>query len=1834
MGGPMGGGMPNPMKSQHGGPQHSGSQGSSSQSMQMQQQMMGQQPPMPLHQQHQSQGPQQPNTPGQWPSQQQGPSHPMQRQHNHHSQGGGYKPYQNPSNSQGHNPGHGGSNQIQPSQRPTSQSSQGPSMGQPQSMSATSGLNGNWQSDQDMTYRRKMITEIVKLLKQRDRINANNPDWLKKLPSMVKQLEVSLYKSAPSFEAYCDVTTLKQRLQRLAQEIGDKHKKPQPPSKMPNDFGGMSMPVDRGHSRNSMDYGMGMPGQNSMAGRPGSSEMMQPRSHPMSQRSSINSGTSYNNHNRTRMVDMGDINPGLSGGGSMNGMGVGGSISPGLGMSGRDNSMGRKNDLTDNFMMGDFGPMPLNGPGSSNPMPNNNSSMMGGGNSMFSSNDNRSTGNRMASPSMSMPGMGGAMGGGMSANMGGAMGAVQPRTEPNPLVKKQQRLLLLHHSSKCPHQEEGMCTLPGCMEMKRLWKHMAQCKDHQCSVPHCFSSRSILSHYKRCKDPKCQACGPVREKVRRGRKDSIGSERAARPGGPPTPSNPMYGQHPMKVPQPGPSSSFGRQPIDTSPSFPPGMNPNSLSPMNRTPPSAFDPTPLPLHTKEPNYGMSQPNRGISSGGGQNTSNMFHPNSPGMGPSVPMQAKMPPSSLHAPLAPSGQSGHPTSQDQQDTDSKVKIKQQRLLLLRHASKCAYEDGKCPITSNCAQMKKLWKHIADCKQQRCTVPHCMSSRYVLSHYRKCKDQKCQSCEPVREAIRKQQQQQQQQPPLPSSMTSNGRPNSTASLGSHPSLPPMSMSSNMLSDAHRQGPPPPLPAVDTPRETKRPKIEALPAAPSPTISPPRPGKNLSNGRVSIFNGNSPSPQPMTEPQSVTSLDAPPKPPSMPILEEHKPKTPTPPPTPDQEPDSAPSVVASKPESVSSRVETPRITEDHALVESFSLEQIQTHIASLNRMLDLPPAKLKTKCSEILKSLQNHQHGWVFNVPVDPVELGLPDYFQVIKRPMDLGTIQKRLEGGTYHHIDDFKSDVNLTFDNAMEYNAEGSVVHTMAKDMKAQFVADFKKLLDCLKKEDDERRKNEKACTLCGCEKLLFEPPVYFCNGLNCQTNRIRRNSHYYVGGNNQYFWCSQCYNDIKDDQPIELIDMTIKKGQLKRKKNDEVHEESWVQCDCCEKWIHQICALFNTRQNKEHQKEYNCPECLLKKRKEMDIDKPALKPMMAEDLARTRLSHWLEQHVRNKVQERARELIEEKAEIEKVSFEEAKKKLNIDGEITIRQVTASDQKVEVRDYMRKRYKDYPSEFPYRCKCLVVFQNLDGVDVVLFALYVYEHGEDNSPPNQRVVYISYLDSVHFMRPRKIRTFIYHEILISYIDYVRRKGFSSVHIWACPPLKGDDYIFYSKPKNQKTPRDDRLRQWYIDMLVDCQKRGIVGRLTNMYDEYFNDKKNDATVLPYLEGDYFPGEAENIIKELEEGGGKKKNSSSKKNKKKSGNANGKDSSKGTKSKKTRATSNDDESEKEDKTSEADPVMVKLGDTIKPMKESFIVAYLLWDGVKEENVVVPKSIQDARKELKDKQEAKAKKRDAAGEVRAKSPDPANIPSYVKDSQGRTVKVIDDDVDDLDCEFFNNRQSFLNLCRGNHYQFDELRRAKHTSMMVLWHLHNRDAPKFVQQCAACNREIVSGTRHHCPTCTPDFDLCDECFKSPNTDRGQCTHKLEAISIETTQNNNGTPQLTAAQRAERQRSIQLHIQLLEHASGCNSGTCKSTNCQKMKGFLKHERACKQKANGGCKICKRIWTLLRIHAQQCKSQSCHIPQCNAIRERIRQIQKQQQAMDDRRRQEMNRHYRHGAAS
>ena len=76
--------------------------------------------------------------------------------------------------------------------------------------------------------------------------------------------------------------------------------------------------------------------------------------------------------------------------------------------------------------------------------------------------------------------------------------------------------------------------------------------------------------------------------------------------------------------------------------------------------------------------------------------------------------------------------------------------------------------------------------------------------------------------------------------------------------------------------------------------------------------------------------------------------------------------------------------------------------------------------------------------------------------------------------------------------------------------------------------------------------------------------------------------------------------------------------------------------------------------------------------------------------------------------------------------------------------------------------------------------------------------------MYLSYLDSVKYYEPRQDRTAVYHSMLLAYLAYVKERGFHTAHIWACPPAKGDDYIFFSHPAVQKTPKDDRLRQWCV----------------------------------------------------------------------------------------------------------------------------------------------------------------------------------------------------------------------------------------------------------------------------------------------------------------------------------------------------------------------------------------------------------------------------------------------
>ncbi|CRL04480.1 CLUMA_CG017560, isoform B [Clunio marinus] len=88
-----------------------------------------------------------------------------------------------------------------------------------------------------------------------------------------------------------------------------------------------------------------------------------------------------------------------------------------------------------------------------------------------------------------------------------------------------------------------------------------------------------------------------------------------------------------------------------------------------------------------------------------------------------------------------------------------------------------------------------------------------------------------------------------------------------------------------------------------------------------------------------------------------------------------------------------------------------------------------------------------IMKIVWKHQFSWPFQQPVDAAKLNLPDYHRIIKQPMDLGTIKKRLENNYYWKAQEAIDDFQTMFDNCYIYNKPGEDVVVMAQALEKLF-------------------------------------------------------------------------------------------------------------------------------------------------------------------------------------------------------------------------------------------------------------------------------------------------------------------------------------------------------------------------------------------------------------------------------------------------------------------------------------------------------------------------------------------------------------------------------------------------------------------------------------------------------------------------------------------------------------------------------------------------------------------------------------------------------------------
>lgn len=82
------------------------------------------------------------------------------------------------------------------------------------------------------------------------------------------------------------------------------------------------------------------------------------------------------------------------------------------------------------------------------------------------------------------------------------------------------------------------------------------------------------------------------------------------------------------------------------------------------------------------------------------------------------------------------------------------------------------------------------------------------------------------------------------------------------------------------------------------------------------------------------------------------------------------------------------------------------------------------------------------------------FKQPVDVEGLNLTNYYDIVKQPMDLSTIQKKLENNEYEELKDLRSDLELIFDNCILYNGRKGTLGKLAADLKRYSQINTKKI------------------------------------------------------------------------------------------------------------------------------------------------------------------------------------------------------------------------------------------------------------------------------------------------------------------------------------------------------------------------------------------------------------------------------------------------------------------------------------------------------------------------------------------------------------------------------------------------------------------------------------------------------------------------------------------------------------------------------------------------------------------------------------------------------------
>ena len=103
---------------------------------------------------------------------------------------------------------------------------------------------------------------------------------------------------------------------------------------------------------------------------------------------------------------------------------------------------------------------------------------------------------------------------------------------------------------------------------------------------------------------------------------------------------------------------------------------------------------------------------------------------------------------------------------------------------------------------------------------------------------------------------------------------------------------------------------------------------------------------------------------------------------------------------------------------------------------------------------KMWSLCLLVLKDVKTHPKAWPFLKPVDPVKDSAPNYFEIVKEPMDFNKITDKLASRVYEKVSEFKADMELVFSNCRLYNKkEDNVVRKAGDELEVFFRQSWEK-------------------------------------------------------------------------------------------------------------------------------------------------------------------------------------------------------------------------------------------------------------------------------------------------------------------------------------------------------------------------------------------------------------------------------------------------------------------------------------------------------------------------------------------------------------------------------------------------------------------------------------------------------------------------------------------------------------------------------------------------------------------------------------------------------------